>query len=1220
MALKFRRGTTAQKSGSLAFGEPYVNTTLGTLQIGGASGDITLLINSSSQGISGSSLDITGNAKIDGNLTLGGNITIGDNTSDTVTVTANLSSSLVPSITNTFDLGSSDKIWRDLYLSTGSIKLVDGNGNIVNTITNENIVTTDTISSGSVDLASSLPTGTVSGSSQITLQSTTGFTSFNTVLSTITGSLISSASADRVSITNINTTTASLNTSVSNINSFTSSINTTIKSKLDTDGVISGSSQITLSSTTGFTSYSSSVDSRILTEKGRVDAILSASTADADTFAEIVSLINSVDTTNDNAFATFYTSSVNRLNNLESTSASVETRLTQIGVITGSLIATASNHEQRLDTFESISGSFAKTNETNTFSNNQIVSGNIELTGRLTAGLAVSASGLNINKADGNVQIELSNSTTGRGFHLISYNGDSFSIHNPQTGQSAFRIDSGSQYHTHLFGDLYVQSGSIIAQNGITGSIAATNGVVSGSSQVTLQSTTGFSVYDTALSTITGSLIVSASTAKTTNDSQDVSISNLNSFSSSQLSKDSTLQTYTSSVENRLTEIGVVTGSLISSASAAEIANTNQNIFTASANISITNLNSTTASLLIETNNLELFSASVLTKLTEIGVVSGSLIATASNHEQRLDAMESESGSYARTNSANIFNGNQTITGSMYVSGDLIVQGSSSLQNISASAVDIGTNIIYLNTDTPAVRFAGISVFDSGSTDGTGSIFWDSENERWIYQKASGSSYSGGMFISGPRNNGALGSEVGMSNNRLAMGIGGDHISSSQVYVDNDTVAIPGNLQVTGSISAPQFVTLGNYTASVENRFNTLATLTGSNSVKFTNLESFSSSTLTRLTTLEVETSNLESFTSSINTTIKTKLDAEGVISSSAQLTTTFDSRYLNTGGDGVFSGSSQIPNSSITNAQLANNYVGIVGTAVTLGTTISAATIGNAIGAFSGSSQVDLTATTNYASGILTRLNAVGVVSGSSQIAFSGVTGTVSNAQLANSTISGISLGSNLAALTIGTGLSGTSYNGSGVVTITNTGVLSNAAGSGISVSGATGAVTITNSGVRSIAAGTGVSVSATTGDNCSISIGQSVATSASPTFAGLTINGAITATGDITAYFTSDKRHKNSIQIIPNALQKVSKLNGVTWEWNDDVNEVTKSTPKTGLIAQEVQEVLPEVVREREDGFLSLDYSKMMGLLVEAIKEQQTHIHNLTLQIEELKKQKGL
>ena len=215
-------------------------------------------------------------------------------------------------------------------------------------------------------------------------------------------------------------------------------------------------------------------------------------------------------------------------------------------------------------------------------------------------------------------------------------------------------------------------------------------------------------------------------------------------------------------------------------------------------------------------------------------------------------------------------------------------------------------------------------------------------------------------------------------------------------------------------------------------------------------------------------------------------------------------------------------------------------------------------------------------------------LVSGSSQI-----TG-ISNAQLTNSTISGKSLGTNLSTLTISSGLSGTSYNGSSDITIANTGVLGLSSGTGVSVTG--------------------------TNSNLTVSIGQQVATGASPTFAGLTINGAITATGDITAFFTSDKRHKNNIQIIPNALEKVSKLNGVTWEWNDDVHEVTKSTPKTGLIAQEVQEVLPEVVKEREDGFLALDYSKMMGLMVEAIKEQQTQIHSLTIEIEKLKESKGL
>ena len=139
MALKFRRGTTAQKSGSLAFGEPYVNTTLGTLQIGLDSGDVTLSATGTGSnlvvgGISGSSLNITGNAKIDGNLSLGGQLTIGDQTSDTVNVVASLSSSLIPSVDNAFDLGSQTKIWRDLYISTGSIRVV-ADGEVLSSIT-----------------------------------------------------------------------------------------------------------------------------------------------------------------------------------------------------------------------------------------------------------------------------------------------------------------------------------------------------------------------------------------------------------------------------------------------------------------------------------------------------------------------------------------------------------------------------------------------------------------------------------------------------------------------------------------------------------------------------------------------------------------------------------------------------------------------------------------------------------------------------------------------------------------------------------------------------------------------------------------------------------------------------------------------------------------------------------------------------------------------------
>jgi len=147
MGLKFRRGSTAQQSGSLAFGEPYVNTTLGTLVVGGATGDIVLSTSGTGStgnfgAISGSGLDITGNAKIGGNLTLGGNITIGDNTADNVTVVASLSSSLIPSTTDIFDLGSPTKQWRDLYLSSASL-YIDGT-QVLSSNATELIFTTDT--------------------------------------------------------------------------------------------------------------------------------------------------------------------------------------------------------------------------------------------------------------------------------------------------------------------------------------------------------------------------------------------------------------------------------------------------------------------------------------------------------------------------------------------------------------------------------------------------------------------------------------------------------------------------------------------------------------------------------------------------------------------------------------------------------------------------------------------------------------------------------------------------------------------------------------------------------------------------------------------------------------------------------------------------------------------------------------------------------------------
>ena len=582
MGLKFRRGTTAQKSGSLAFGEPYVNTTLGTLQVGGPSGDITLSSTGTGStgnfgAISGSGLDITGNANIGGNLTLGGNITIGDNTSDTVTVTANLSSSLIPQTTNVFDLGSASKIWRDLYISTGSIKFVDG---------------------------------------------------------------------------------------------------TTVVKELS------------------------------------------------------------------------------------------------LATITG------------------------------------------------------------------------------------------------------------------------------------------------------LESSTG------------------------------------------------------------------------------------------SSNVSITNLNTTTASLL-----------------------------------QRVAANENVSSSYVRNNSTNTFNGNQIITGSLTVTQDLTVLGSSSIQNISSSNLVIGAAYVTLNTATPSSRYAGLQIVDSGSSGGSGSFLYDAVQDEFIFiHRGNGTNVTSSHFVLGPETYDNLGNETYLTNNRLSKGTGKEHLVDSNITDDGTLITLGSNTTITGTLVASG-TTLVSSSAQVIGILSSLNTYTGSNDTTNTTqtsrldqLSTASGSAITRLTALEVETSNLESFTSSINTTIKTRLDANTVVS---------------------------------------------------------------------GSSQVTLSSTTGY--------------------------GTVINQNL------------------------------------------------------------LTTSNVQHASLGIGMAASGT--------------------------SGRIDAANDVVAFSTSDIRLKENIKPIENALDKISKISGNTYDWKSELKDVHGyDGSDVGVIAQEIEAVLPQLVQDRDNGYKAVKYDKIVALLIEGIKEQQTQIHSLTLEIEKLKEQKGL
>ena len=195
----------------------------------------------------------------------------------------------------------------------------------------------------------------------------------------------------------------------------------------------------------------------------------------------------------------------------------------------------------------------------------------------------------------------------------------------------------------------------------------------------------------------------------------------------------------------------------------------------------------TTASYNAFSASYGIASASLSTRTTQ---VERTYATTGSNTFTGPQYISNTSNAIGFTSTASLYSdGGLRVQGNSFVSGtayfnNIVVYGTSSIQYITSSQVNIGANIITVNTDTPAVRFGGLSVFDSGSTQLTGSILWDSEKNHWVYSNPSGSSYSGGMLISGPRSS-ALGSEQGTTACMLLVGQGSDHLTSSMIYHDS---------------------------------------------------------------------------------------------------------------------------------------------------------------------------------------------------------------------------------------------------------------------------------------------------------------------------------------------------------------------------------------------------------------------------------------------------
>jgi uncharacterized protein YidB (DUF937 family) len=114
--------------------------------------------------------------------------------------------------------------------------------------------------------------------------------------------------------------------------------------------------------------------------------------------------------------------------------------------------------------------------------------------------------------------------------------------------------------------------------------------------------------------------------------------------------------------------------------------------------------------------------------------------------------------------------------------------------------------------------------------------------------------------------------------------------------------------------------------------------------------------------------------------------------------------------------------------------------------------------------------------------------------------------------------------------------------------------------------------------------------------------------TSTGVSITGALVASGDVTAF--SDARVKENVETLPNALESVKQMRGVTY------NKIGEEKQSVGVIAQELEEVVPQLVHTDEEGMKSVAYGNITAVLIEALKEQQAQIEELKSRLDGLTK----
>jgi len=687
---QIRRGSG---SVSLVDGELYVNKGIDSLQYAVGDREITLLkLDESNTGslklygdISASNLYVTGN------IVLGGTITIGDNPDDSIVFNADLSSSIIPDATNTYDLGSTSKVYRNVYANSVSASSLTGSifgmGNPTSFSTS-----VDTRLDQLESATSSLQSFTSSQESK------------NLTLVTYTGSVNSRLDRLQESTASLNAFSSSQETKDIVIGAYTASINSFTSSQESKNIIIGGY-------TSSMNTFTSSTNSRLGDIELYTSSLKTAIDVTGGNTRIIGNLIVDGTQTSLNTTETF----------IEDKSITLASGSTTSGIADGAGLNIAGAN---------VSMSWEDSNQRLYFNTNIAASGSI------SSSTIIGLNGVSVTTYSTSVDsriVSLSNTSTTSTTRLSRIEESTASLNtfsasvlehiadiNIKTGSFETKWSSlltttaslSASLHEH---DLY--TASVAGTNQFTASTLTRFTRIEESTASLNTFSASVNGHITDINTKTGSFETrftrieeSTSSLNTFSASVNFHITNINTWTGS------TYNTFSTSVDGRLDtlEYTVTTldpGNVGASILSLNAATTSLQLFTASANSRLNNLEFTTSSINTSINNLNTTTASLNSSISQINSF------TASNDNTSLNSYTSS------------LKGAITISGTdVSIAGGLTVLGTTTI--IDTTTLAIKDNIIELNAGGGVN--GGLVVRDAtGGSTTSGSLLWDTTNDYW---------------------------------------------------------------------------------------------------------------------------------------------------------------------------------------------------------------------------------------------------------------------------------------------------------------------------------------------------------------------------------------------------------------------------------------------------------------------------------------------------------